>query len=194
MNEFIKMNTVCLKNMQMLLETISNTINKLDAIFTVEYDNLEDYIKRSLSPRFMIGENWERGVMFPFGYESDYKRKYLLELQPLQDIRYFIPFEEDIRRKTKQSFSITFGYVSDTEQNVIYFQLFDYSESLIITEAFISEIKNKVPQEWKCGTIGENDIYVEFEIDNDFTIDKIKQCSKVFKEYVLQPTISKLQQ
>lgn len=194
MDQFIKMNTVCLKNMQMLLETISNTINKLDTIFTIEYDNLEDYIKRNLSPQFVIGENWERGVMFSFGSESDYRRKYLSELQPLQDIRYFIPFEENTKRKIKQSFGITFGYISDTEQNAIYFQLFDYSESLTITEPLISEIKNKVPQEWTCDTIGENDIYVEFEIDNDFSTDKIKQCSKIFKEYILQPVIGKLQQ
>lgn len=188
------MNTVCLKNMQMLLETIANTINKLDVIFTVEYDNLEQFIIRGLSSRFIIGEDWERGVMFPFGYESDYRQKHLSELQPLQEIRYTIPFEENIKRKAKQSFGITFGYLSDTEQNVIYFQLFDYSESSsIMTESFIEEIKNKVPQEWECGTVGENDIYVEFEIDNDFTIDKIKQCSKVFKEYVLQPSIDKLQ-
>ena len=192
MNEFIKMNTVCLKNMQMLLETISDTVNKLHDIFSIEYDNLEDYISENLTSQFIIGENYERGVMYSFGNESNYKRKYLSELQPYQEMNYSISIEENTKKK--QSLDICFGYISDNKQNVIYFQLFDFLESPIITESFIVEIKSKVPQKWDCNTSGENDVYIQFEIDNDFTIDKIKECSKVFKEYILLPTINKLHQ
>lgn len=193
MDEFTKMNIVCLKDLQILLETISDTITKLDNVLLKEYFNMKKHLKENLPSAFILNEDIIKED-FVFPNESNYND--IIELYPSIEVIYTISFEKETTQKKLQSFNIELGYIADKTQNVIFFQLFDISDHTILTSDFISSIKTNTIREWICESDDKQErpnLYVEFKINENFTLDKIRQCSKFFKEYVLHPTLNKLE-
>ena len=81
MSELMKLDNVCLINIPMMLDVISNTVNKLRETLCSEYDNLDEYLKQHLENQYNFTDDWKRGVIYVFT-EQEYKRRYLSTLSP----------------------------------------------------------------------------------------------------------------
>lgn len=191
MNEFTKLNVTCLNDMQMLLDGIANTIFKINTVLSIERNKISKYLKEHLPAGFKL-EEWNNEIEV-FSLDDSEDKLLLSDL----DITYSTTINKVIKRDSINCFDLLIGYVSDKRQNVIYIQLFDNSETPILTEGYISELKENISEEWMCDSDDnseEPNIYIEFSIDDNFTIEKIKNCIQVFKNAILQPIINKLEQ
>jgi hypothetical protein len=182
----------CLENMPMVLDVISLTINKLKNIFTQNYDELERYITKLLGDKYYLTDKWERGLIYALGGEHNYKKKCLTELIPYMELRYTIPFAQNVK-KNQILFDVLLGYILDEEQNAIYFQLCDYSSILFVREIIDIIDKDATSSNWKYGH-DENSVWVEFTPDETLSIEKINNCSEAFKKHILNPFLSKINQ
>lgn len=190
MKEFTALNIACLKDMQMLLDAIADTTYKIDSILFLERNKISKYLKENLPINFKL-EEWEKEVDILSQDDSD-ERLLMSNL----DITYSTTINRITKQDSFRDFDLYIGYVSDKRQNVIYIHLFNNSETLILTESFISELKENISKEWLCdsdNTSEEANIYIEFPIDDKFTIGRIENCIQVFKNSILRHIIDKLQ-
>lgn len=196
MENLSALNTKCLSNMPMLLDSISQTIAKLEKILSPYYDSLLNDIN---SAGYSILAEWNRGTIWGLGHHEKHKTQYLgvNSIYPEISLYYKLPFEKK-RRRNPVKFRIDFGYMSAAQDlNVIYFQLFEISEKQkILVDDFWDEIEQSIPipDEWEKGIedINDNNIYVQFTMDESLSTDKIDDLFNVFKKYILLPTIDKL--
>ena len=190
MEDLSLLNVKCLANMQMLLDSLSVSIAKLESIFTPYYFEFQNLLE---AEHYIISEEWERGTIYALGYDDDYKQKYLEEVIPEMRLQYTLPFTKK-RKKALICFRIEFGYLCDEEQNSIYFQLFEESDGMnVITESFATNLVSLIPSYWKTG-IDDNTVYVEFPVDDNLSKCKIAECAGIFKQYILLPIISELKE
>lgn len=190
MKEFTKLNIACLKDMQMLLDAIADTTFKIDNILLEERNKISRYIKENLPANFNIGE-WEQEVDILSQDETEERL-----LMPNLDITYSTTIYLVDKKEDVQYFDLFIGYLSDSRQNVIYVHLFNSVDNIILTESFISECKTNISKEWICdsdNTMEEPNIYIEFSIDDNFTLEKVEMCFCTCKKHILQPIIDKLQ-
>jgi len=106
--------------------------------------------------------------------------------------------EQNLKRSS-QKLAVVFGYlcddghVCDKSQNVIYFQLFDESEKQFLDSELLDELKQNIPAEWRIDTTEYNSsIWIEFDVDETLSVEKINRCADDFKQYILQPVFDKL--
>ncbi|KAA6327062.1 hypothetical protein EZS27_023915 [termite gut metagenome] len=182
----------CLENMPMMLDVISLTVNKLKNILTQNYAELEQYITGLLGDKYCLTDEWERGVIYALGGEHDYKEKYLTELIPYMELCYTIPFAQNVK-KNQILFDVQLGYILDEKQNVIYFQLRDYSSILFVKEIIDLINRDAISNNWKYGH-DENSVWVEFTPNETLSIEKINNCSEAFKKHILEPFFFKINQ
>ncbi|WP_101688590.1 hypothetical protein [Dysgonomonas massiliensis] len=190
MNEFTKLNIACLKDMQMLLDVIADTVYKLDNALSIEQNKIHKYLKENLPTYFNV-EEWEKD--FDVFSQDDANESLLM---PNIGITYSTTINKITKRHSIRCFDLYIGYLSDERQNVIYIQLFNDFETFILTELFISELKKYIPKEWKCDSDNnheEPNIYIEFPLDEKFSTKKIEDCIQIFKDSILRPIIDKLQ-
>ena len=53
----------------------------------------------------------------------------------------------------------------------------------------VNLIKGQVPEEWRFGE-AEQDMWIELDIDDTLSGEKVQKCADDFKEYVLKTFIS----
>lgn len=183
-----KLSIKCLSNMPMLTEAMAKTLNELYDILSPYYDEYCDLLNRKIVSDKRGGFRLNKGNA---GSISTFNES--LPLEKSMSIDFEISSFQD-KKKNSLGFRIVFGYLCDEEQNSIYFQLFEESDSVgVITESFASDLISSIPNEWKTG-IHENSLYVEFAVDENLSKNKINECGDIFKQYILLPFIAKLKQ
>lgn len=195
MNKITPLETKCLANMPVVLDTIVTTIDTLSEILNPQYDRIEEYLTEFFDKhkklRCQLDESWERGTVYAFtDHMTRYKKRYLLELMPALELYYCIPFSKTT--KNSVSFSVEFGYTADETQNVVYFGLGEMNSAQYLTDAWIEKIKAESADDWEIYT---NDGYVEFQIkpDDQLTDEKIARCGEDFINRILKPLLEQLQ-
>ena len=177
--------------MSMQLDVISTTLTDLSIVLDAFYNDFKDYIEINSVIWKFCEKDWERGTMYILGDEEDYEYKYLDNPKTFAQLKYSLTFEQ-IKRKNPLKFEIEYGYLCEDEQNLIYFQIFDFSDSkCIITDNLKQEIKQLIPDIWIYG-VYENSVYIEFQIDESLTTYKIQNCANDFKDYILKTIINRL--
>lgn len=197
MQDFSQLNKKCLSDMPELLDIITTTIEQLEISLSSIYDRIEDFLKENLPSKFQLLNDWERGNIYLLS--DNYKRRYMEEPIPFMEIRYRLGIEQNLKRLPLK-LAISFGYICDDghvydgNQNVIYFQLFDESEKQFLNHELLNELKKNTPIEWRMGLAEDNNsIWIEFDVDETLSADKITQCAEDFKKYILQPVFDKLE-
>ena len=180
-----ELNCKCLLNMPMLVDVIATTINELDAHFCECYNHycafLEKRIVSDKKDGFELTKSNEGTTSF-FGNSIPLKKDFHLS--------YDISLTQT-KKTAPSSFSVVFGYLIDDTQNSIYFQLFFSEES--DCEEFKNKInQNNIPSNLRYGS-DDISVWVEFTPDENTSIEKIEQCSNIFKEQILIPYISKFE-
>jgi len=193
MENLSALNTKCLANMPMLLESICTTTTKLAKILSPYYDSLKKELEQK---GYNITDKVEREAIYVLGHNEEYKFRGLsiYYIKPDIMLKYLLSFEKT-KRNNPLKFEIEFGYICDESQNVIYFQLFETSEKpKILFDDFLEEREQSIPNEWEKGIWGEtnDNIYVQFSLDETLSEEKINDLFNVFKEHILLPTIKEL--
>lgn len=195
MENLSALNTKCLANMPMLLESVCQTITKLGEILFPYFNSLEKELK---SAGYTISDKWERGTIYALGHQEKHKTQWLAiySIYPEIKLNYTLPFEKTVG-KNLFKFELLFGYICDESQNVIYFQISEISETLLVKNLLesCSFIKSKsVSQEFQYGNFEEKkDIWVQFTVDENLSTEKIDDLYNVFKENILLPTLNEIQ-
>ncbi len=196
MQDLSQLNKKCLSDMPMLLDIMTTIIDQLEVPFSSIYDKIENFLEENLPSKFQLLDDWERGTIYLFS--DDYKRRYLEEPIPFMEIKYRLGIEQNLKRSS-QKLAVVFGYlcddghVCDKSQNVIYFQLFDESEKQFLDSELLDELKQNIPAEWRIDTTEYNSsIWIEFDVDETLSVEKINRCADDFKQYILQPVFDKL--
>lgn len=195
MNKITPLETKCLANMPVVLDTIATTIDTLSEILNPQYDRIEECLTEFFDThkklRCQLDENWERGTVYAFtDHVTQYKKRYLQELKPALELYYCIPFSKTT--KNSVSFTVEFGYTADETQNVVYFGLGETDSVQYLTDEWIEKIKTESEGDWEIYT---NNSYIEFQIkpDDQLTDEKIARCGEDFKNRILKPLLEQLQ-
>ena len=195
MNKITPLETKCLANMPVVLDTIATTIDTLSEILNPQYDRigecLTEFFDTHKKLRCQLDENWERGTVYAFtDHVTQYKKRYLQELKPALELYYCIPFSKTT--KNSVSFTVEFGYTADETQNVVYFGLGETDSVQYLTDEWIEKIKTESEGDWEIYT---NNSYIEFQIkpDDQLTDEKIARCGEDFINRILKPLLEQLQ-
>jgi len=195
MNKITPLETKCLANMPVVLDTIATTIDTLSEILNPQYDRIEECLTEFFDThkklRCQLDENWERGTVYAFtDHVTQYKKRYLQELKPALELYYCIPFSKTT--KNSVSFTVEFGYTADETQNVVYFGLGETDSVQYLTDEWIEKIKTESEGDWEIYT---NNSYIEFQIkpDDQLTDEKIARCGEDFINRILKPLLEQLQ-
>ena len=195
MNKITPLETKCLANMPVVLDTIATTIDTLSEILNPQYDRIEECLTEFFDThkklRCQLDENWERGTVYAFtDHVTQYKKRYLQELKPALELYYCIPFSKTT--KNSVSFTVEFGYTADETQNVVYFGLGETDSVQYLTDEWIEKIKTESEGDREIYT---NNSYIEFQIkpDDQLTDEKIARCGEDFINRILKPLLEQLQ-
>ena len=196
MNKITPLETKCLANMPVVLDTIVTTIDTLSEILNPQYDRIEEclteFVDKHKKLRCELDKNRERGRIYAFtDHVTQYKKRYLLELMPALELYYCIPFSKTT--KNGVSFYVQFGYYTDGENyNEVYFGLGETDSAQYLTDEWIEKIKTESAGDREIYT--ENS-YIEFQItpDDQLTDEKIARCGEDFKNRILKPLLEQLQ-
>jgi len=158
---------------------------------------LRESLKTELSMAgYNITGKLEQGTIYVLGHYEKHKSLNIDSIFPEIDLRYTLPFEKLKGKSNLLKFEINIGYICDENQNVIYFHLFEISEKPeILVDDFLDKVRQSLPEEWENGVWEEtnDNIYVQFSIDEFLSAEKIDNLFKVFKENVLIQTINELE-
>lgn len=188
MEDLSLLNKKCLANMPMLLDTLTTTMEELRVLFSLIYDSMREFVEEN-SFSCTNKRKIENLSLF-----TDIPKK-PVNLLPYAGITYELNMERKVKRSSLE-FEMDFGYLCDDgqvyqKQNAIYFQLFDHSEKLFLENDLLETLKQNAPSVWRTD-FSENNIWMEFDVDDIVSIDKINQCAEDFKQYILQPVFNKL--
>ena len=182
--ELSQLSIKCLANMQMLTDTMAKAINELHSCLGLYYANYCELLKK---------ENIISDKRAGFRLKQE-KIGTIPPLEKEMEIRFELSFYQD-KKTNPIKFSIIFGYWMESTQNIIYFQLFEDSETTFIEELLQSKdfIKSKsLSQEYQFENEDKKTIWVEILIDETFSLEKIKTCSELFKTIILMPILNQL--
>lgn len=188
MEKITELNTKCLENMSMLLESIAITANKIATLIEQEGGKLNSFIENHFSNSHLYTSLIDNNSINIFSDGN--RRKYTSELKPILHILYSFTLSEN-KKKNPISFFIECGYLCNEEENVIYFGIGEESENILFTE-FINELEQNISDKWKI-TKDEYYIGVEFIPDSSFSEEKINGCREDFRNYILSPILARLE-
>ena len=110
--------TKCLANMPVVLDTIVTTIDTLSEILNPQYDRIEECLTEFFDThkklRYQHEDGNEKGYIYIFTDHIDkIKKRYLFNLSPILDLYYCLNFGKAV--KYGVSFYVQFGYYTDGE-------------------------------------------------------------------------------
>ena len=196
MNKITPLETKCLANMPVVLDTIVTTIDTLSEILNPQYDRIEECLTEFFDThkklRYQHEDGNEKGYIYIFTDHIDkIKKRYLFNLSPILDLYYCLNFGKAV--KNGVSFYVQFGYYTDGENyNEVYFGLGETDSAQYLTDEWIEKIKTESAGDREIYT--ENS-YIEFQItpDDQLTDEKIARCGADFKNRILKPLLEQLQ-
>lgn len=165
MNKITPLETKCLANMPVVLDTIVTTIDTLSEILNPQYDRIEECLTEFFDThkklRYQHEDGNEKGYIYIFTDHIDkIKKRYLFNLSPILDLYYCLNFGKAV--KNGVSFYVQFGYYTDGENyNEVYFGLGETDSAQYLTDAWLEKIKTESAGDWEIYT--ENS-YIEFQI------------------------------
>lgn len=188
MEKITELNTKCLENMPMLLESIAITANKINDLIEQEGDSLNSFIENYFSNSHLYTSFIDNNSINIFSDGS--RRKSTYELRPILHIPYSFTFSES-KKKNPISFFIECGYLCNEEENIIYFGIGQESGNILSAE-LINELEQSISDKWK---IAKDEYYIgiEFTPDFSFSEEKIKDCTEDFKKHILSLILSRLE-
>jgi hypothetical protein len=190
MKQLTALNIKCLENMPIMLDAISNTVNKLKDFFNPLYDDLKKFTEETIPNKsYTLSESYEKGAIYAFGNEV--KGEHLSELKPELHLLYSLSVVA-LGNKIKHSFYIEFGYIADGEQHVLYFQLFEHPEIKVLSQPIRDIIKQVISEKWTYGEM-EDSIEIQFDMDKDVSEEKINDCYQAFRKHILKPVFAQLE-
>lgn len=190
MKELSLLELKCLANMPTLLDTIVFTLNNLRDILLSIYDELEKFLKMECeSVRYDI-DSWERGVVYVMGDEDDFYNAYLENLISKTEIHCLFGIVQK-RKKNPNCFCVEFGYLLNEKCNVIYFQIKNDNTQIDINTFFDSVEREIFSCTWDF-SVEDDIVYIQFDVDETLSVDKIKKCAEDFKIDILKPFFSLL--
>lgn len=196
MNKITPLETKCLANMPVVLDTIVTTIDTLSEILNPQYDRIEECLTEFFDThkklRYQHEDGNEKGYIYIFTDHIDkIKKRYLFNLSPILDLYYCLNFGKAV--KNGVSFYVQFGYYTDGENyNEVYFGLGETDSAQYLTDEWIEKIKTESAGDWEIYT---EDSYIEFQItpDDQLTDEKIARCGEDFINRILKPLLEQLQ-
>ena len=196
MNKITPLETKCLANMPVVLDTIVTTIDTLSEILNPQYDRIEECLTEFFDThkklRYQHEDGNEKGYIYIFTDHIDkIKKRYLFNLSPILDLYYCLNFGKAV--KNGVSFYVQFGYYTDGENyNEVYFGLGETDSAQYLTDEWIEKIKTESAGDWE---IYSENSYIEFQItpDDQLTDEKIARCGADFKNRILKPLLEQLQ-
>lgn len=147
MNKITPLETKCLANMPVVLDTIVTTIDTLSEILNPQYDRIEECLTEFFDThkklRYQHEDGNEKGYIYIFTDHIDkIKKRYLFNLSPILDLYYCLNFGKAV--KNGVSFYVQFGYYTDGENyNEVYFGLGETDSAQYLTDEWIEKIKTE---------------------------------------------------
>ena len=189
--ELSKLSIKCLENMPMITGTMVTAVNELHHALSPYYGDYWGFLNEKIVSDKQGGFKIRNGVT---GFVEDFKKSL-----PLTTINMSMTWEIflDQNKKTNpKNFGIYFGCDMYENQNILYFQLFETSDTSLVKELlknnrFIKS-KNASPDYQYKNYEEEKDVWVEFTIDETLSSEKIKTCSELFKTNILIPILDQL--
>lgn len=188
----------CLQNMPMLIDSICYTTEVVGEMLDPYYDKIYEQIQEFLSVRkelkYAFDErNSERRVIsiFPNSTTTG-RRKRIAKLDNTVSIFFSLIFFNQRRRNIVNEYIVEFGYLSDSDDNIIYFNLRAGDNNADVSA--LDEIAIKIEEPLKRWDIQIEDGSIELRItpDQNLTDEIIDNCFVDFMESVLNPLLSKI--
>lgn len=189
--ELSKLSIKCLANTPMLTDTMTTAINEL---YNSIFPYYEDYL--SFLNREIVSD--KRG-----GYRIYKTEAYFIEIinktLPLSKINlsfiWDILLSED-KKTDPITFVIRFSYDMVDDQNILYIQLSESSDTsffkpLLKSSDFI-KLKSSSKEYQYIDSEHEKRVWVQFIINETLSSEKIKTCSELFKTNILMPILNQL--
>lgn len=188
----------CLQNMPMLIDSICYTTEVVGEILDPYYDKIYEQIQGFLSARkelkYAFDErNSERRVISIFPNETTTgRRKRIAKLDNSVSIFFSLIFFNQRRRNIVNEYIVEFGYLSDSDDNIIYFNLRAGDNNADVSA--LDDIAIKIEEPLKRWDIQIEDGSIELRItpDQNLTDEIIDECFVDFMESVLNPLLSKI--
>lgn len=188
----------CLQNMPMLIDSICYTTEVVGEMLDPYYDKIYEQLQGFLSVRkelkYAFDErNSERRVISIFPNETTTGRqKRIAKLDNSVSIFFSLIFFSQRRRNIVNEYIVEFGYLSDSDDNIIYFNLRAGDNNADVSA--LDEIAIKIEESLKRWNIQIKDGSIELRItpDQNLTDEIIDECFVDFMESVLNPLLSKI--
>lgn len=188
----------CLQNMPMLIDSICYTTEVVGEMLDPYYDKIYEQIQEFLSVRkelkYAFDErNSERRVISIFPNETTTgRRKRIAKLDNTVSIFFSLIFFNQRRRNIVNEYIVEFGYLSDSDDNIIYFNLRAGDNNADVSA--LDEIAIKIEEPLKRWDIQIEDGSIELRItpDQNLTDETIDKCFVDFMESVLNPLLSNI--
>lgn len=189
--ELSKLSIKCLENMPMLTDTMAMAINELYNALSPYYEDYCEFLNKEIVSDKRDGFRLNKvKVSFTENFNKT---------PPLAKIAMSLGWEillEKNKSINPINFSICFGYEINENQNYLYFDLSEISETLLIKTLLKdrSFVKSKpVSQEYQYeNSETEKDVWVQFTVDETLSLEKIKTCSELFKTNILMPILNQI--
>lgn len=187
-----------LQNMPMLIDSICYTTEVVGEMLDPYYDKIYEQIQEFLSVRkelkYAFDErNSERRVISIFPNETTTgRRKRIAKLDNTVSIFFSLIFFNQRRRNIVNEYIVEFGYLSDSDDNIIYFNLRAGDNNADVSA--LDDIALKIEESLKRWDIQIKDGSIELRItpDQNLTDEIIDECFVDFMESVLNPLLSKI--
>lgn len=188
----------CLQNMPMLIDSICYTTEVVGEMLDPYYDKIYEQIQEFLSARkelkYAFDErNSERRVISIFPNETTTgRRKRTAKLDNTVSIFFSLIFFNQRRQNIFNEYIVEFGYLSDSDDNIIYFNLRAGDNNADVSA--LDDIAIKIEEPLKRWDIQIEDGSIELRItpDQNLTDEIIDNCFVDFMESVLNPLLSKI--
>lgn len=188
----------CLQNMPMLIDSICYTTEVVGEMLDPYYDKIYEQIQEFLSVRkelkYAFDErNSERRVISIFPNETTTgRRKRIAKLDNSVSIFFSLIFFNQRRRNIVNEYIVEFGYLSDSDDNIIYFNLRAGDNNADVS--VLDDIAIKIEEPLKRWDIQIEDGSIELRItpDQNLTDETIDKCFVDFMESVLNPLLSNI--
>lgn len=188
----------CLQNMPMLIDSICYTTEVVGEMLDPYYDKIYEQMQGFLSVRkelkYAFDErNSERRVISIFPNKTTTgRRKRIAKLDNTVSIFFSLIFFNQRRRNIVNEYIVEFGYLSDSDDNIIYFNLRAGDNNADVSALDDIAIKIEEPLKWWDIQIEDGSIELRITPDQNLTDEIIDECFVDFMESVLNPLLSKI--
>lgn len=166
----------------------------LDPYYDKIYEQMQEFLSVRKELKYAFDErNSERRVIsiFPNATTTG-RRKRIAKLDNTVSIFFSLIFFNQRRRNIVNEYIVEFGYLSDSDDNIIYFNLRAGDNNADVSA--LDEIAIKIEEPLKRWDIQIEDGSIELRItpDQNLTDEIIDECFVDFMESVLNPLLSKI--